>query len=319
MANFSKKLTFLASLVAMMALGTGCEVTVTTGFDIDGDGIDDIDDDCDNTAFGDPIDAFGCSTADDDGDTVTNDFDNCPATAAGAIVDDNGCEIVAADGTLDAVWFINSWAANADTCAAAGVANVRFNVLEGTATGPVFEQWIIPCSDGGFDSRTDTSAPTIPLNQMFFSFFEALDAADAVLDTSDTFELELSDVTTHAQLADSDFTVVTINELTFPLRWETGMSTGEFSDCITAGVDTMMGYDLFPDGGVTALFTERGVDCADSLIFDDEINAAFGPGTYELLMDASAADGTKWGATCAIVYDGGRATAASPCDVPVIP
>ncbi len=48
-------------------------------------------DQCPNTPPGDPVDADGCSTADDDGDGLLNDRDNCPNTPAGTTVDANGC------------------------------------------------------------------------------------------------------------------------------------------------------------------------------------------------------------------------------------
>ena len=59
--------------------------------DADADGVFDSDDDCLDTAEGDPVDANGCSTADDDGDGVLNDADDCADTPTGAAVDASGC------------------------------------------------------------------------------------------------------------------------------------------------------------------------------------------------------------------------------------
>jgi hypothetical protein len=59
--------------------------------DEDGDGVLNDDDNCPDTAAGDPVDADGCSTADDDGDGVLNDADACPDTPSCATVDAAGC------------------------------------------------------------------------------------------------------------------------------------------------------------------------------------------------------------------------------------
>jgi hypothetical protein len=61
--------------------------------DADGDGVFDADDDCPDTAAGDPVDADGCSTDDDDGDGVLNDADDCPDTPSCAPVHADGCPI----------------------------------------------------------------------------------------------------------------------------------------------------------------------------------------------------------------------------------
>ena len=67
--------------------GTGCEVFV----DSDGDGVIDRKDLCANTPQGAPVDTYGC-IRDDDGDGVTDDIDECPNTVSGAAIYVNGCE-----------------------------------------------------------------------------------------------------------------------------------------------------------------------------------------------------------------------------------
>jgi len=71
--------------------------------DGDGDGLGDACDACPNTASGDPVNGFGCSTADDDGDGVLNDQDECPQTATGDPIDVSGCSTADddADGVLN--------------------------------------------------------------------------------------------------------------------------------------------------------------------------------------------------------------------------
>jgi len=59
--------------------------------DADGDGFPDLEDNCDSTPSGDPVDQNGCSLADSDGDGVLNDQDLCPSTPTCAVVDATGC------------------------------------------------------------------------------------------------------------------------------------------------------------------------------------------------------------------------------------
>ena len=66
---------------------SGCEIFI----DSDGDGIMDRKDLCDNTPQGAPVDAYGC-ISDQDGDGVTDDIDECPNTVSGAAIYINGCE-----------------------------------------------------------------------------------------------------------------------------------------------------------------------------------------------------------------------------------
>ena len=156
--NFSKKLTYLASVLSLVAMG-GCEITVTTDFD--GDGIEDGVDDCPGTSLADAVDAFGCSLEDDDADGVRNQMDACPLEA-GTLA--NGCnEIIVNDvGTLDGRWLINGVAASAELCTEAGIANVRFNV--NTVDGVGDASWTMPCSNLFFDSSMEPTEPTIEFN-----------------------------------------------------------------------------------------------------------------------------------------------------------
>ena len=66
---------------------TGCEIFIDT----DGDGIMDRKDLCSNTPQGAPVDIYGC-IRDGDGDGVTDDIDECPNTVSGASIYINGCE-----------------------------------------------------------------------------------------------------------------------------------------------------------------------------------------------------------------------------------
>ncbi|MFQ5490441.1 MAG: M4 family metallopeptidase [Phycisphaerae bacterium] len=73
--------------------------------DADGDGVDDEDDACADTARGDAVDAEGCSCAqlDDDGDGVDDCDDICPNTSEGGSVDGQGCLCSQRDDDSDGV------------------------------------------------------------------------------------------------------------------------------------------------------------------------------------------------------------------------
>lgn len=74
------------------------DLTVQANFenDADGDGVFDPNDLCPNTPPNTPVDADGCSQAqqDEDGDGVANGIDQCPGTPAGVTVDATGCSEV---------------------------------------------------------------------------------------------------------------------------------------------------------------------------------------------------------------------------------
>ncbi len=223
-----------------------------------------------------------------------------------------------ANATLDGTWLINGAAATAAACTEAGIATVRFTVNEGTATGPLYQAWDIPCSAGGFDSRTDSSAPTVPLNTMYFSNWSALDSAGTVIAQTDFLELEVAGTNIHATLASPDFIVDLTDELTVNFRWETALGSGTFTDCAGAGVSTM-GYMLYPEGGSSMLAGETGVACADGLIFSEDDIPSFGPGSYDLVLNGTAGDGRKWSLTCEFDFGGGTRTLPGTCDIIIIP
>jgi len=87
--------------------GYGDACDICPGFndnqDTDNDGVPDGCDLCPATAAGDPVDADGCSTADDDGDGVLNDDDLCANTPTCATnIDADGCAIDSdGDGNVD--------------------------------------------------------------------------------------------------------------------------------------------------------------------------------------------------------------------------
>lgn len=65
--------------------------------DADGDGVGDLNDRCEDTPAGAPVDRFGCSVAADrDADGVIDNLDRCDGTPPGQAVDRYGCAIIPA-------------------------------------------------------------------------------------------------------------------------------------------------------------------------------------------------------------------------------
>lgn len=280
--NFSKKLTYLASVLSLVALG-GCEVTVTTDFDLDGDGVEDSVDDCPGV--------FG------------------PAS-------NNGCPEI---GTLDGMWLINGAAATAALCTDAGIANVRFNV--NTADGIGDASWTMPCSNQRFDSREQADEPTIEFNVAYTSFWEALDAGGNVIAMTDPLDLVLNNPPQHGTVSTPNFTVSVANELTVPLFWQEtvgGSTYGTCADAMLTGAGDSITIMLYLAADGTLLASEAEFACVDELVFHEDDFPTLAPGSYELDIAATRdSDGLKWGATCLIEYDGGAQISDPPCDIDI--
>ncbi|MFK8002360.1 MAG: thrombospondin type 3 repeat-containing protein [Polyangiales bacterium] len=285
----------------------GCEPV-----DTDGDGVDDEEDTCPGTAAGDSVDAAGCSTLDDDGDGVLNDMDQC-VSQPGDLVDGTGCLVEELVGTLSGEWLINGLGATRASCAAAGIAEVRFNV--DAADGSDSGSWTFPCDQALFDSRTASDEPTIVFNVEYDSFWEALGPGGAVVAMTTPLFLQLDNPPFHAVVATPDF--VTGNQLTVPLAWETDLSSGQFRSCDVAMVDRSIDIEVYFAGGAIAFASINDVACGNEVIIDDRDFPEFGPGSYDVEVFGFSLDGTTWEAVCSYEYDGGIAT-APVCNVPVV-
>ena len=169
--------------------------------DNDMDGVTGLSDLCPETAGGDPVDVNGCSTRDDDQDGVLNDMDRCDETPVGANVDGIGCRLEN-EGTLDGRWLINGTDANSGICDAANLAQVRLVI---DRVGRNFLMRDFPCAQGSFDGREDDSAPRVPRNENFTTYWQAIDATGVVVSESATLPLALSGDAMHATLVTPDF------------------------------------------------------------------------------------------------------------------
>lgn len=300
-------------LFSLALASTGCIIETN---DADGDGVSDSRDICPNTPRGTRVDSQGCALTDSDNDGVDDTRDRCPRTPPNVPVDSQGCPTVSQEGTLSTTWLINGVQANASSCTQAGINLVRFTVVEGSANGPMFRQWETPCSAGGFDSRNDNTAPTVPLGPMYFSYFSAINAAGASIGSTEPVELQLGGSVVHAVLTSPDFVVQNEHRLEVPIHWQRERG-GIFGDCNQADV-SVISYSLrdITNGTPTELFGETSVTCADGLIFTSQDNANFGPGTVELRITGDATDGTKWSENCTYNYGGGVST-APVCEVQI--
>lgn len=77
--------------------------SIDPNLDTDGDGVNDIFDDCDNSPAGEVVDNNGCalSELDTDNDGVSDDIDQCPTTPLDTVVDSTGCADTDDDGVND--------------------------------------------------------------------------------------------------------------------------------------------------------------------------------------------------------------------------
>ena len=188
----------------------------------------------------------------------------------------------------------------------AGVQTVRLEVTDSVG---VFRTFDMNCQIGGFDSRTDTSAPTLPEGD-FATQWYAIDAGGAVLAQTDAPLALVTTGQTHVTLASPDFTFEIVNNLDVAFAYDIG--DGTFGDCTTAGIDMSWGYFLFSSGG-ELLVSETGLECQNGILFEDVASD-----TYVLSIDADASDGTKWGRDCEGL-DVIRGTSAYDCEIPIVP
>ncbi len=212
-------------------------------------------------------------------------------------------------GILGATWTINGGAADATSCAAAGISTLQFVMYDETDTGytdgvPVAEA---PCEGGAFNSGAAILAAGSYLTEIV-----ALDASGAsVANYRSPDEFVITSPGTYELMAVDFEATAPLNEMTVNFTWGPAPAT----DCATAGVDSI--FWALNDSTGTTVLDDATATCAsvgDQLIFSD-----LPAGTYELFVDAESTDGlTKWQGTCTgLVHDG--ATTAFDCFYDLMP
>lgn len=202
------------------------------------------------------------------------------------------------DATLAGSWEIDGFLADAASCADAGIDTVVLSVANDFAGTDIYIEYEFDCALGSFDSRTDGTGVTLPIDSIFYYRWLAENAVGDLLAESDPIELVVDD--THENLGVPSFPGG--NTLTVNLLWETDFGTGLYDTCAASAVDTM-GYDLY-DSFSDRVVAEFDIFCENQLVFEDVL-----PDTYELDLTGDAIDGTKWGTTCTgLTVTGGMAT-----------
>lgn len=213
--------------------------------------------------------------------------------------------------TLAGTWTVGGQPANATSCADAGIMNVRLAFHTNDQGTALFRDFTFPCSAGGFDSRSGMG-PTLP-DGMYYSQWQALDAAGAVIATSELPLLELdTSAVTHATLAPVDFPagepMLVIN-----IRYQL-LGGAEDGTC-----DEAMMQD---SGYMFLLRTSTGSLVSLSPPITACVNQVELPGlpadTYSLEIAGMATDGTKYGTTCGgLAYESG--VTMYDCFVDIVP
>jgi hypothetical protein len=213
--------------------------------------------------------------------------------------------------TLDGTWTIGGQPANATSCADAGIMNVRLAFHTNDQGTALFRDFTFPCSAGGFDSRSGMG-PTLPDN-MFYSQWQALDAAGNVLATSELPLLELdTSAIDHATLATVDFPAAD-PMLVINIRYQLlgGAEDGTCDDAMMQDSGYM--FLLRTSTGTLVSLSPPITTCVNQVELPD-----LPADTYSLEIAGMATDGTKYGTTCGgLAYESG--VTMYDCFVDIVP
>jgi len=212
--------------------------------------------------------------------------------------------------TLAGTWTVGGQPANATSCADAGIMNVRLAFHTNDQGTALFREALFPCSAGSFDSRSGMG-PTLP-DGMFYSQWQALDAAGNVLATSELPLLELdTSAVTHATLAPVDFPAEPM--LVINIRY-TIPGTATPGTCAEAMIaDEAYLFQLRTSSGALVTLTPPVSSCVNQVELPGLL-----PDTYSLEIAATATDATKYGATCGeLMYASG--VVEYDCFVGIVP
>lgn len=247
------------------------------------------------------------------GGMVSNgEWQTVTATAGSTITTNvNFATALPDEDTLAGTWTIGGAPADAASCAAAGIMNVRLAFHTNDQGTALFRDFVLPCSDGGFDSRSGMG-PTLP-EGMFYSQWQALDAAGEVIATSELPLLELdTSAVDHATLAPVDFPagepMLVIN-----IRYEIpGTATdGTCTEAMIANNGTYM-FLLTTSTGSLVTLDPPITSCVNQVELP-----GLPPGTYSLEIAGEALDGTKYGSVCGGLSYTGPGTEMYDCFVDI--
>lgn len=221
-----------------------------------------------------------------DGRVSNGEWQTVTATVGSTITTNvNFATALPDEDTLAGTWTIGGAPADAASCAAAGIMNVRLAFHTNDQGTALFRDFLLPCSNGTFDSRSGMG-PTLP-EGMFYSQWQALDAAGEVIATSELPLLELdTSASDHATLAPVDFPA----EPTFVINIRyTIPGTATPGTCDEAGVeDEDYTFALF--SGATQLSLDPPVTgCVNRIEL-----TGLDRGIYDLEI-AAKGSGVDWG------------------------
>ncbi|MBX3249058.1 MAG: hypothetical protein KF901_17905, partial [Myxococcales bacterium] len=185
--------------------------------------------------------------------------------------------------TLDGEWLIDGEPADAASCAAAGIANIRLT-LGGAAGDVVFS---LPCADGGFDSRSGMG-PSVAAGTYTVEW-EALDAGGALLAGTGELPAITAVAGGHVSLTGPDF--VTVPTLLVSFRYAIA-GTETYGTCTEATVgDTAFLFELLDAEGNLLELDVPITTCINEIELSD-----MPPGEYDIEISAESPDGSvKWG------------------------
>jgi hypothetical protein len=247
-----------------------------------------------------------------DGTISNGEWQTVTAPAGSTIETDvNFATALPDEDTLAGTWTIGGQPANATSCAAAGIMNVRLAFHTNDQGTALFREALFPCSAGSFDSRSGMG-PTLP-DGMFYSQWQALDAAGTVIATSEIPLLELdTSAVMHATLAPVDFPAAD-PMLVINIRYQLTGTTTE-GTCAEAMIeDEAYMFLLRTSSGSLVTLTPPITSCVNQVELP-----GLPPDTYSLEIAATATDATKYGATCGgLLYESG--VAEYDCFVDIVP
>lgn len=192
------------------------------------------------------------------------------------------------DATLRATWTLNDGPANAGTCFAVGIDQVR--VLFHPPTDTDFNEGVVVAMANCSAGQIDTRPSRVLRAGSYLASVEAIDESGALV------SMFMPTTTPFTVTAGSDVNVTGANfdfpmTLTVGLDWQRGLG-GPPGNCAEAGV-AVMNYSLINEVTGTPVFSRSAVPCGELVSFEMGLTPGFGTGRYRLYFDGDDAGGRK--------------------------